>query len=655
MRFSLPALLVLFAWSAGAQGTIPVTSPAALGATNGVKVVITHGSTLNVVFVSAGKIQVTRSVGGGPWEPPVIVSGSLPQPSHPAIAAAADGTLAVGFIANTGGGPMLYYSYKSSAANWTVPLLVPPFASDTVEDFAMVINGTQVHIATTTFNTVEYLTFPVQAPAANGRSIVPGSLCCANEHAVFPAIAVSLRPGQPDLIFVAWGLVKDATNDTCPCEDKGKYVAGIRIRELTVGYGFDDVRTNGNVQQSATINSISMTSDATGDVFLAYSDFFCVVQGLNCLSPNLEASSRTKLARFDAATKVWRTSSVPGGGDQLVGVASREVQSGANVRIASHLDPLFKPGCRLQDFEWRGTAATPTLGPTSDFADCPGAPQALFYAHACGAACEVRMLYTTALPEIATVLSCPPSLLPDLTIANLTMTGGLYPGGVAFVDFDVRNDGSAVAPQSTNSLVLTSGTQVFRANGHAVAELQPGASIHVTARVPLAATMPVGSYVVAVSADFRAQICEGDEVNNDATIGVTFQIPPACTFSGCSISSTLLISTTPGVVPSTQYFADPGVGGCAFPPTTIFNWYERIGSGPLTLIQSGPSNSVVISTGAPYHVQVDIINGIDGCAVLAASQGASDVSMNDPWLLAVLACALAVIGALLVRTSTTSS
>ncbi|MEA2162229.1 MAG: hypothetical protein QOK37_356 [Thermoanaerobaculia bacterium] len=618
---------------ASAQGTIPVTSSAALGTTSGEKAIVTNGNTLNVVFLSGGKLNVDRSIGGGPWETPTIINGTITGIARWGIAAASDGTVAVAFTASSG----LFYTYKPPNGDWTTPFKLDDFW----DDVAIVAAGTQVHIAASNVFDVVYKTFPIRAPNTFlGLVIAPSSLCCAAPHPVNPSIAVSTPAGGPTHIFVAFAFVKDATKDSCSCPDKGSYSAGIRVYDTAEPDfpAYEDVRKQPTTQ-AATINAVSMSSNASGDIFLAYSDQYCVVQGLNCIAPDVnDPPARTKLARFNASTQSWLTSSVPGG-NQLVDIATLDASAGANVRLARHLDPDFKPGCRLQDFDWHGAATTPTAQPVQDIADCPAAPQALFFRHACGSTCEVRMLYADAAPVITTLPGCSPTLLPDLTIRNLTASGGLHPGGVAHISYEVFNDGSAASVSTISRLFDSSNKAVAQ---KAVDPLQPGGTTTISTDYELPSTTPTGKTNFSAVADFLQSMCEGDELNNRSSLDVNIQAPPVCTFSGCGIHLNAFLTPGGNGQEGFGFTASPGVRGCAFPPTTTFAWYQSIGGGPETLIQSSSSNTIDFTTTPPYVVRVEITNGSSSCTV-STSIAVTNIPLSR-WVLVVLALALGIVG-----------
>lgn len=212
-----------------------------------------------------------------------------------------------------------------------------------------------------------------------------------------------------------------------------------------------------------------MTGNATGDIFLAYSDAFCAsVTDCTSASAN-EPPFRTKLARYNALSGAW-SSEVIGPRNYRVHLASRNT-AGANVRL-SRFDIDGGTGCTFDEFDWHSTQRVTTASDT--LVNCTGHPQSLFFQHACGTGCDLRALYVEPLPlAITTFPACAAAPLPDLTVSNVTAPATLYANGVFPFSFTVTNSGSADALGARVRIVLTSGGKMIAGTEKALPDPLP--------------------------------------------------------------------------------------------------------------------------------------------------------------------------------------
>jgi CARDB len=648
------ALALSLSLSALAQGTVPVGTAGALDRSNSSKTAVSDGHTLNVVYIDGGVVKVTRSVGGGAWEPPVTVSGTKIKPSRPVIVAGSDGTVAVAFISD---GLYLYYTYRPRGGQWSAPV-EPLGAGKVFTNVAMVAQGTQVHMALAGAFDLIYALLPIQEPAkVTDEFVALGTLCCKNIEVASVSIALAGAAGK-EVPYFAYAFSEDGTTNTNPCCTFHQFQVGVRVAARTGSASdpwnmhnglialsvFEDVRVEPAVRPKNLV-SLSMAAAASGDVFLGYADALCT-SSTDCTSPvGSEPPFRTKLAHYDAAAGKW-SSSLVASESQMLHLASRN-SPGVNVRLARR----GAAGCLFEELDWHGSqrltiASNPVSSCTSD-------PQSLFFQHACGASCDLRAVYVQTPPlAIATYPACAPTPLPDLVVGNITApAGGLYANGTFPFKFTVTNNGTAPATENTRvRITLTSGgKRVAAAEQTVTAPVAPGGSVQLTANFSTSGGFASSTWSVTAVADVRTRICEGNEQNNERTITGAVVSPPVCTFTGCSIVLAIQSLQPPFPV---RFTVHPGARGCLAPAGTTYQWYQRFGSGPWSPIPGATSSSVVLPDG-DYEVRADVTSGAATCSPTFANTGPLSVSgvPLDGWALVLLAAVLAAAGAILLGRS----
>jgi hypothetical protein len=243
---------------------------------NGEKMAVGRYNTLHGVYAQGGYVRYVTSADGASWTSPVIVSGQYVS-GLPAVAVDSAGTVAIAFTGHynlTTGAGRLYYAYKPLNGSWTVQEIVTDGTEPDITAY-----GTTVYIVFTTFDRVQYISFPTQSPpstpVAFGEEIDVNT--CPGSRFVRPSIAVHKRPCKAPVPKVAYLLENDETSNGDPLCASLFTEVGPRVCSRddagTWGLEWSDVLTAAQPSTGPQGASLSFNSNQRdGHYFLAWSD-----------------------------------------------------------------------------------------------------------------------------------------------------------------------------------------------------------------------------------------------------------------------------------------------------------------------------------------------------------------------------------------------
>lgn len=274
------ALLAALTWgaSASAQLLYPVTTTNSWGGytfSNGDKVAKGRFNTLHTVWEDGALVKYSTSSNGMWWTAPEIVAPGLPA-AMPAISSDYNGTLAVVFVGNpdADGLGSIYYAYKTlNCMGWTVQKVVDSGTQPDIE-----ARGGNVHLTWTTFQRVQYTTFPTTSPPpsmALGEEIE--FTACPGTGFVRPSVAL-VRESCELVPKVGYLRYSDETdNPDAACASLVTEVgARVCARDQVAGtwaLEYSDLTTATAPAEGVEPYSLSMNAQySVGNTFLAWSD-----------------------------------------------------------------------------------------------------------------------------------------------------------------------------------------------------------------------------------------------------------------------------------------------------------------------------------------------------------------------------------------------
>lgn len=242
---------------------------------NGDKIVRGNFNSLHAVHQSGLYIRYATSLDGVNWTNPESLNTTPSQ--YPAIAADSNGTIAVVWVSNIGANGLgtIHYAYKPAASTtWTKSALITSGTEP-----AVVARGGKVHIAWTTFQMVQYTSFPTVLPPAaplSGGEVLEAS-GCPNTGFRKPSITLIQNPCNPPIPRVAYLYYSDEQATAGLCQSFQTKV-GPRVCQRhnampTWSTIYEDIIDDTTPSSSVDPISISITANfKSGDTFLAWSD-----------------------------------------------------------------------------------------------------------------------------------------------------------------------------------------------------------------------------------------------------------------------------------------------------------------------------------------------------------------------------------------------
>jgi hypothetical protein len=331
----------------------------ALEHSNGEKMAVGRYNTLHGVFEQGGFVRYVTSADGFSWTQAVTLSGSSSLAGLPTVAVDALGTVAVVWVGqydpNTGTG-RLVYAYKPLGGTWTSCVIV---TDGTEPDITA--HGNAVYITFTTFDRVQYISFPTQSPpttpVAFGEEIDVNT--CPNSRFVRPSIALEKRPCKGPLVKVAYLVENDEVGTPGLCGTLYTQVGPrvcTRNPNGTWGMEFSDVTLSAQPATGPEAVSLSFNSNQRdGHFFLAWSD-------------EANGNTRTRLAHGKNAN--WSVIDYQpwNGGAHHVHVQARPDDTAARFLISMTDRDAISPGPFI-DWQAKDQEGTWASGPAPTWSD----------------------------------------------------------------------------------------------------------------------------------------------------------------------------------------------------------------------------------------------------------------------------------------------
>ncbi len=226
---------------------------------------------LHAVFSTGYEIAYISSADGDNWTPEVYLNVSGNYADQPALAANSVWIVVVWREHDESDlGTLMYAWRKYNNPNWTTSELVTAGKEPSIA-----LRGSTVHVTWSTGNSVQYYTFPFNAPPSSPLVLgeVVENTICPNTTFTKPSIALVRNPCYPPIVKIGYLVAADEQSGGLCANNSTKVGARVESRNSGVWTQvYEHLTTAGPAPNAVDPISLSLASKySNGDLYLAWS------------------------------------------------------------------------------------------------------------------------------------------------------------------------------------------------------------------------------------------------------------------------------------------------------------------------------------------------------------------------------------------------